>query len=173
MPRNVEIKARVDTPEALLEKVKQQNPHHHEELHQTDTFFHSGKPEGRVKLREFSDAKAQLLSYDRSDQEGPKMSTYSRCEIDDAVGLKATLEHAYGIKGVVEKVRHVYLVGQTRVHLDEVKNLGHFMELEVVLEDEQSLEQGEAIAQDLMQKLGIESKDLIQGAYMDLLLKQA
>ncbi|MCG8465564.1 MAG: class IV adenylate cyclase, partial [Xanthomonadales bacterium] len=90
-----------------------------------------------------------------------------------AAGLKSTLEHAYGIKGVVEKVRHVYSVGQTRVHLDEVKNLGHFMELEVVLEDDQSLEQGEAIAQDLMQKLGIEPKDLIQGAYMDLLLKQA
>lgn len=37
------------------------------------------------------------------------------------------------VKGVVKKRRLLYLVGQTRVHCDEVDGLGRFMELEVCL----------------------------------------
>lgn len=35
------------------------------------------------------------------------------------------------VQGVVKKKRLLYLVGQTRVHCDEVEGLGHFVELEV------------------------------------------
>ncbi|XP_072923021.1 uncharacterized protein [Hemitrygon akajei] len=42
--------------------------------------------------------------------------------------------------------------------------------LTVVLREDQSLEEGEAIAQKLMGKLGIKKEDLVTGAYMDLLL---
>lgn len=59
------------------------------------------------------------------------------------------------------------MVGQTRVHLDDVQGLGHFMELEVVLRPDQTLEQGQSIADDLLVKLGISSDDLITGSYMD------
>jgi len=37
--------------------------------------------------------------------------------------------------GGVVKQRTVYLVGRTRVHLDRVAGLGHYLELEVVLAD--------------------------------------
>ena len=36
-----------------------------------------------------------------------------------------------GSLGVVKKHRMVYMVGQTRVHIDEVEGLGHYLELEV------------------------------------------
>lgn len=61
------------------------------------------------------------------------------------------------------------MVGQTRVHCDTVEGLGDFAELEVVLEDNQSVEDGQLIADDLMKKLGIEKTKLIKCAYMDLL----
>ena len=63
------------------------------------------------------------------------------------------------------------MVGQTRIHCDHVEGLGNFAELEVVLNDDQSLEEGQAIANDLMLKLGIDKNKLISGAYMDLLEK--
>ena len=61
------------------------------------------------------------------------------------------------------------MVGQTRVHCDTVEGLGDFAELEVVLEDNQSVEDGQLIADDLMERLGIEKTKLIKCAYMDLL----
>lgn len=36
-----------------------------------------------------------------------------------------------GVKGVVKKTRMLYMVDQTRVHVDSVEGLGDFMELEV------------------------------------------
>lgn len=63
------------------------------------------------------------------------------------------------------------MVGQTRVHCDKVEGLGDFAELEVVLEDDQSVEEGEAIANELMDKLGIDRSKLISCAYMDLILQ--
>jgi adenylate cyclase class IV len=55
------------------------------------------------------------------------------------------------------------------VHLDEVEELGHFVEIEVVLQDDQSTADGEAIANELMAELGISADDLIDVAYVDLL----
>jgi len=45
--------------------------------------------------------------------------------------MQAALGMALGIKGVVRKQRMLYMIGQTRVHLDQVEGLGSFMELEV------------------------------------------
>lgn len=63
-------------------------------------------------------------------------------------------------------------MGQTRVHCDDVEGLGHFMELEVVMKENQSATEGEAIAKDLMSKLGLKDADLVKGAYIDLLSSQ-
>ena len=84
---------------------------------------------------------------------------------------KRVIELAYGIRGIVRKTRYLYLVGQTRIHLDDVEGLGKFMELEVVLREGQSDAEGRAIAEGLMASLGVERGDRIEGAYMDLLEK--
>lgn len=41
-----------------------------------------------------------------------------------------------------------------------------------MLRDDQTSEDGEKIAADLMEKLGVEKTDLIAGAYRDLLLEK-
>ncbi|MFN2187221.1 MAG: CYTH domain-containing protein, partial [Candidatus Promineifilaceae bacterium] len=79
------------------------------------------------------------------------------------------LESALGIRGIVRKRRWLYWVGNTRLHLDIVEGLGAFVELEVVLSTGQRIEEGEAIATSLMERLGISKGDLIEGAYIDLL----
>ena len=52
-----------------------------------------------------------------------------------------------------------------------MEGLGHFLELEVVLEDEEPLETGIQEAHDIMARLGVEPSQLIEGAYLDLLAK--
>jgi len=73
------------------------------------------------------------------------------------------------VLGTVKKVRRLYKVGQTRIHLDDVENLGKFVELEVVMTPEQSVSDAEHIASLLMQKLEIGEHELISGAYLDML----
>src|SRR5690606_26805963 len=99
---------------------------------------------------------------------GPKASTYVRTPTTDPAGLRFVLSAVLGELGEVRKQRTLYLVGQTRIHLDEVIGLGNFMELEVVLSDDQSEPEGEQIATDLMARLGIRPADLCDGAYLDL-----
>jgi adenylate cyclase class IV len=61
------------------------------------------------------------------------------------------------------------MVSQTRMHLDDVEGLGQFLELEVVLSPGQGDAEGQAIAEELMNRLGVERSDLLEGAYIDLL----
>jgi adenylate cyclase class IV len=61
------------------------------------------------------------------------------------------------------------MIGRTRVHLDRVDGLGQFLELEVVLENQETAASGTAVAQELMAALGIELSQLVEGAYIDLL----
>jgi predicted adenylyl cyclase CyaB len=76
-----------------------------------------------------------------------------------------------GVRGVVRKTRYLFMIGQTRVHLDEVENLGTFAELEVVLRPGQSDAEGREIAESLLPHLGIQQEDLIEGAYIDWMEK--
>jgi len=166
LPSNIEIKAWARNFEEIKSRAEKLSDTPVQVIAQEDTFFNT--PQGRLKLRRLTDY-AQLIYYTRPNQEGPKRSNYHITRSDDPENLKRVLELAYGIRGVVRKTRYLYLVGQTRVHLDDVAGLGQFMELEVVLDEGQSDSEGQKIAEDLMSALGVEWKDLIEGAYMDLL----
>jgi len=124
---------------------------------------------GRLKLREFADGTGELIFYERPDQPGPKLSQYDRSPCPDALAVLRALSAALGVRGVVKKRRHVVLVGNTRIHLDEVEGLGSFVELEVVLRDSDSVSAGERTVADLLRALGIPVSSLISGAYLDLL----
>jgi len=167
MPSNIEIKARARDFSGIRARAEALADSPVQVISQEDTFF--SVSQGRLKLRVRLPDPAQLIYYERPDQDGPKRSDYQIFETGDPENLKLTLSRALGIRGVVRKTRYLYLIDQTRVHLDDVQDLGQFMELEVVLRPGQADAEGQAIAEDLMSKLGVKSSDLLEGAYMDLL----
>ena len=167
MPANIEIKARARDFGDLRRRAETLSDTPVQVIPQEDTFFNASK--GRLKLRQLAPERGQLVYYERTDTSGPKRSNYHIFETGDPESLKTALRLALGVRGVVRKTRYLYQVGQTRVHLDEVEGLGEFMELEVVLRPEQSDAEGQAIARDLMIRLGVQEEDLLEGAYMDLL----
>jgi predicted adenylyl cyclase CyaB len=171
MPSNIEIKTRVHDFDAIRQRAEKLSESPLQIIVQEDIFFNTER--GRLKLRILAPDRAQLIYYIRNDQEGPKRSDYQIYETTDPENLKTTLELAYGIRGVVKKTRYLYMIGQTRVHLDDVEGLGQFMELEVVLQAGQSDAEGQGIAEGLMTSLGVERGDLLEGAYMDLLESSA
>ena len=167
MARNVEIKARVADRDALVRRAAAIATEGPVEIVQHDTFFRCDN--GRLKLREFSDGRGELIFYRRADARGPKESFYVRSPTSSPDSLRESLTLAYGICGRVRKRRTLYLAGRTRIHVDRVEGLGDFVELEVVLAANESVDDGMREAYHLIAKLGIDVAALVEGAYVDLL----
>jgi adenylate cyclase len=167
MPSNIEIKARLRDPagtRALVEKLSNTPA---ETIEQHDTFFPN--PHGRLKLRQFSPGAGELIFYTRADIAGTKQSDYAIAPTSAPEHLRAVLSAALGVEQTVTKTRLLFRVGQTRIHLDSVVDLGSFIELEVVLGADQPPEEGHRIAQELMSVLDIRESDLLDCAYADML----
>ena len=167
MARNVEIKARIESVEALTQRAAAMADQGPTQIVQDDTFF--ACPNGRLKLRAFSATSGQLIFYQRPDQAGPKESFFLISPTSSPDTLREALTLAYGQAGRVRKRRTLYLAGRTRIHLDRVENLGDFLELEVMMADGEPTEAGVTVARDLLAKLGISPTQLVERAYVDLL----
>lgn len=170
MPRNVEIKARLDGEGALADVAARaaalgaDGPHI---IEQDDTFLPCAN--GRLKLRAFAGGDGELIHYRRPDTAGPKESSYVLAPVVDCGPLREALTLAYGQAGRVRKRRELWLIGRTRVHLDRVEGLGAFLELEVVLAEDEPVTAGQEEARRLMCALGVAPAQLVEGAYVDLL----
>lgn len=167
MPRNVELKARVADPQILAERAARIADEGPWTIEQDDAFFACAR--GRLKLRDFGNGRGELIFYRRADLSGPGRSEYRITATDDPDGLRDLLGEALGLVGRVRKRRVLYRVGRTRIHLDRVEELGEFVELEVVLEEDEGEDDGVVEARALMSALGIAEADLVDVAYVDLL----
>jgi len=169
LSRNIEIKARIASVEALIRQVEaiaDQGPF---EIRQDDTYFVCSA--GKLKLRMFSPQEGELIYYRRASQRAPKESFYLRASTTTPEVLRDSLTLAYGQIGRVRKHRTLFLAGRTRIHLDRVSGLGEFLELEVVLEENEPSEVGAREAEALLGRLGVERSELIEGGYLDLLTR--
>jgi predicted adenylyl cyclase CyaB len=168
--RNIEIKARIASVATLGERAAAFADEGPIEIHQDDTFFRCDM--GRLKLRTFANGTGELIFYRRSDQQGPKESFYVRTPTAAPDSLREALSLAYGQTGRVRKQRTLFLAGRTRIHLDIVEGLGQFLELEVVLRENELTEAGVREAEELMQRLGVDPAQLLDRAYVDLLAER-
>jgi len=171
--RNVEIKARVQDLSSVLSRLEQMGAGTPTDtLKQVDIYFNV--PSGRLKLRELEDLdgdRSELIFYNRPDGPGPKMSEYEIIVLETPGELKRLLSAALGVLAVVRKERSLFLFDITRIHLDQVEQLGSFLEIEVVLPENFPLERAESIAGELIDDLGIAEAELVEGSYLDLMLE--
>ena len=133
---------------------------------QRDTYFCCAA--GRLKLRRIDGTLAELIWYDRPDDDGLRTSTYRRVPVPDADALHAALGSALGVRGEVRKRREVWHWHNVRIHLDEVDGLGRFLEFEAVIDEASdeaiSLERLEALGR----ALGLDPADDVAGSYADV-----
>jgi predicted adenylyl cyclase CyaB len=165
--RNIELKARC-TDLARAEKAAQSlGATSHGVLVQTDTYFHV--IHGRLKLREIEGRGAELIRYERADKTDFRASDYDVVPVANPAELKAALGRALGVRGEVHKRRLLYLWQNVRIHLDDVRDLGTFIEFEAVLEadadESESLERLKTLAE----RLAVRDDDRIAQSYSDLL----
>lgn len=135
--KNLEFKAEVVDAAALRNAFEENGARFVGTLDQRDTYFSIGS--GRLKLRETEGKQPELIFYKRNETSPSEMeSRYSILPVRDS-SMKAFLSEALGVKTVVEKTRRLMMLNNARIHLDEVKGLGSFLEFEVV-----SAESGDA-----------------------------
>lgn len=167
MPSNIEIKAMLrdrEHVEAIATRLAGEGP---ELIRQEDYFFPCDG--ARLKLRIVGPDCGELIRYERGNLAETRSSRYLIARTSDPAVLLEILDKTLGRIGEVKKERTLYMVGQTRVHLDRVAGLGDFLELEVVLRPEQTEAEGKAIADDLLSTLHIDRRDFVAEAYIDLL----
>jgi len=168
--RNVEIKARTEDPSGVAARARAIADRGPIVFFQDDTYFDC--PEGRLKVRIESGSVGELIFYARADTKAAKESRYRIVPTSDPFGMINTMLERYAVLGQVRKERTLFLVGNARIHLDDVENLGScFVEIEVVLSEDETVEQGTATVALLMERLGIRKKDLIRESYIDLFSK--
>jgi adenylate cyclase, class 2 len=128
--RNIELKAVDGDPAHSLGVCRSIGAVDRGVIRQRDTYFNVDR--GGLKLRQETPGSPHLVQFERPNRRHQRQSSYRIVSVDDAEALRAALEAALGISCVVEKQRRLFLWRQVRIHLDNVKDLGRFIELEAV-----------------------------------------
>lgn len=169
MIKNIEIKARCTDLERIRQILIGLDSNCLGIDHQIDTYFRV--PEGRLKLRQGNIENA-LIYYRRPDMPGPKLSDVLLHPTSDGASLAALLETSLGVIAKVDKLREIHFIGNVKFHLDEVKGLGSFIEIEAIDRDG-SLDTDHLLAQchHYLGLFGVDPADLLHDSYSDQLIK--
>lgn len=165
MPQNLEIKVKLTSFNKVKDILRQIGAVETSQLEQKDVYY-KHKP-ALLKLR-CENGRTQLIQYKREETKTDRFSDYTYIELprDAEKFLSGVLQ----VEAVVEKSRELYLYKNTRIHLDKVKGLGSFLELETLVLN------GKADARkrfnELVAMLGLDVKNQLLCSYRDLLIKK-
>jgi len=168
---NIELKARTENAAQIRQYLLNRGAEFRGIDRQTDTYFKV--PIGRLKLRE-GKIENNLIWYQRSDQAGPKQSDFILTPVPDPVSLKQTLTNALGIKVTVVKNREIYFIGNVKFHIDQLDELGNFVEIEASNKTEDlPVEKLQEQCEYYRKAFEIKDEDLLQFSYSDMLLNKS
>lgn len=169
MHLNIEIKARCAQQDKIRKLLQERGADFRGTDHQIDTYFEV--PNGRLKLRQGTIEK-NLIHYLRPDQAGPKASEVHLYATPKDEELKALLKAALSVKVVVDKQREIYFIDNVKFHLDQVAQLGTFVEIEAIDSDGSiGRERLKEQCDHYLQLFGIQATDLLDNSYSDMLLE--
>ena len=137
-------------------------------LRQKDTYFRVNQ--SRLKLREMPQEDPELIWYRRPNVDGIRTCQYRRLKVTRVDRVKAGLSAVLGVEAVVVKRRRLYRWRNVRIHVDQVDQLGNFIEFEAVLSDSEQIQTGEEQLEQLRSWLDLERVATIATSYLELLL---
>lgn len=163
--KNLEIKARCGDHKKLVARLRKLGAKKKEVMHQVDTYF--VVPQGRLKLRELGPKNAYLIYYERGEKATRRWSNYYTYDVTNQHEFKKFWSKTLGVKVIVDKRRVLYMYQNARIHVDTVRGLGLFMEIEV--EVKKGNVQARRLMGEILVRLEISKKDFIKGSYSDML----
>ena len=165
MKKNYEIKCELSdrkTVELIINSVK---GYSHSVEKQTDIYYKADT--GRLKLRIINDTEGSLIFYDRGEKTGKRISKYIISKTKDHKELDSILRKQFKVLVIVNKKRDIYIHKNIRVHIDTIKGLGRFLEIEIIYEN---LSKAKEQMKELISKFQLNENKFIKGSYSDLLI---
>ncbi|MCI5057583.1 MAG: CYTH domain-containing protein, partial [Flavobacteriales bacterium] len=87
--------------------------------------------------------------------------------------LKQLLDASLKTIVVVDKQREIYFIDHIKIHVDEVLNLGDFLEIEVIDKtDTMEVETMHQECNELMKKFNLDASLLLRNSYSDMLMSK-
>ncbi len=163
--KNLELKSKYADINKLCKLMRRLGAKYQKTMHQIDTYYVVKK--GRLKLRETDGEASQLVYYERPDEGASRYSDYSIVKIADASEFKRIMTVALSVRARVDKVRELWMYGNTRIHIDDVDGLGRSVELETVITNQTGAE-AQSEHYFVKNALEIDDADIISLSYSDL-----
>lgn len=162
MALNLELKIKTPSHSSIIKKMKMLDYKFIGELKQKDVYYKIKK--GLLKLR-IENGEFTLIKYMR-DEKGKRWSNYYLLKLtgDNPEKYLSTILR---IDSVVEKKRKLFMYKNTRIHLDKVKGLGNFLELESVVTGNRK--NSEIEFNRVVNDLKLDLKEQIRASYKKLL----
>ena len=169
---NIELKVSVVDFTETIHRLKKNGAIFKTLLSQIDTYYKCQNR--RLKIREIDHKIYQLITYCRQDQAESKISDYTVKSLDkkELGRYKLRLSRVNGLRVKVSKKRELWIYKNTRIHLDKVRGLGKFIELETVVKNTRDLQQFEKEHQGVVDLLDLSCFTKISTSYSDLLLEK-
>ncbi len=164
MARNLEIKIKLNSFEVVKELLEERGIGIVDILNQQDTYYSWTK--GLLKLRSVN-GRYELIKYLRDEVNKERWSDYFILEISSS-NAEDFLNDIMEVETVVKKRRELYLYKNTRIHLDNVYDLGFFLELETIVND--SLEDAKNEFDEIVDILGLDTTQQIKTSYRNLMM---
>lgn len=174
---NLEIKVKLDDEDDMeILKRDLSFAHYSHTFTQKDTYF--VVETGKLKLREeFQEAepkyKAHFIRYKRPIQEEAKLSNYEIYPVEDVDAFKSVFSCFLNEDIIIEKTRELYLYENARIHLDVVKKLGYFLEIEIVIGNDDEKDLASIFMEFLIERLELQNKTFIDCGYRDLMITES
>ncbi|MBL1218534.1 MAG: CYTH domain-containing protein [Planctomycetes bacterium] len=134
-------------------------------LEQVDTYYRL--PDGRLKKRETKGRPPEWIFYHRPDRVTPRMSHFIIYSDDQAVTRWGSMSLREWL--VVKKKRTLYQLDNVRIHLDQVDQLGHFIEFEALVSTEYPIRLCHQRIAELRTEFQPILGEAVAGSYSDLL----
>jgi predicted adenylyl cyclase CyaB len=166
---NFEFKARLKNEQQVRAALKRLHARFIGTDHQIDTYFRV--PSGRLKVREGRLENA-LIFYRRSIVRRARQAAVEMMLLPRRNSLRAILARSLGILAVVDKRREIYFVKNVKIHLDRVRRLGKFLEVEAISRAG-DVKKIRSQARQFQKVFGITAKDIVAESYSDLILAKS
>ncbi|MGA8263395.1 MAG: CYTH domain-containing protein [Ignavibacteriaceae bacterium] len=164
MPQNLEVKIKLESFRDIKKVLNKIGADFTATLNQKDIYYKNSG--GLLKLRVEKGIES-LIHYNRDENSKNRWSNYKLLKFS-AGNAEEFFRQIFEVETVVEKKRLLYMYNNTRIHLDNIKHLGNYLELETLVLNGQA--DAKKRFKEIADLLNLDLKNQIKKSNRDLML---